>query len=87
MSGKHHDGWFYAKRFGFGSGPPSSWQGWVAMALYFAGIGLAALLLLPERETVFVAITVSLTLIFMWVAWAKTPGGWQWRWGKDKDTW
>ena len=87
MIGKDDEGWFHAKRYGFGSGPPKSWQGWAVMAAYFAAIGLAALLLMPENEIVFVAIVVSLTLIFMWIAWATTPGGWKWRWGKDKDPW
>ena len=87
MSEKSDKGWFYAKRYGFGSGPPRTWQGWLVLAVYLAVIIGAGLVLMPERETVFIAIVIGATIPLLWITWAKTPGGWKWRWGKDKETW
>lgn len=28
--------WFPAKRYGWGWGPPATWQGWVVLLLWFA---------------------------------------------------
>ena len=87
MRDKQDDGWFYAKRYGFGSGPPRTWQGWLVSLVFTVGAVAMALLLSERHLVLFIALIVPWTLAFLAICWAKTPGGWKWRWGKDEETW
>ena len=82
------NGWFYAKRYGFGTGLPRSWQGWLVTALYLA-VMIGGAFLIGEHEIAFLGVALPATAIFMVVAMRTTSGGWKWRWGKDRDdgTW
>lgn len=78
--------WFYASRYGYGAGPPCSWQGWLVTIVYLA-IAIGSATLLGERNlAAFLGVFVPATLIFLLVAYRTTKGGWKWRWGKDGDT-
>jgi hypothetical protein len=30
-----------------------------------------------------VGISIALTIVFVYICWRKTEGGWHWRWGGD----
>ena len=64
--------WFPAKRYGWGWGLPTNWQGWTVIAI-FAGLVLAgAIVLLPSRGPVtFVAYSVLLCVALVVVCWLK----------------
>jgi hypothetical protein len=73
--------WFAPKTHGFGAGLPVSWEGWAALALFFAAIFATHRLLHgPAR----VVCTVVLVAAIVGVAAARTEGGWRWRWGRDR---
>jgi hypothetical protein len=74
--------WFAAKRYGWGWGAPLTWQGWLVMAIFFAVV-IGAPLVLPPRAG---AVTVFLAGgAFVAVAW-RTSEPPKWRWGdRDRD--
>jgi membrane-bound ClpP family serine protease len=73
--------WFVPKMFGFGA-TPVTWQGW-ALTLGFAAL-LAADIRFTHHVGVQVALGIVLAVVFCAIAWAKTEGGWRWRWGPDR---
>jgi hypothetical protein len=81
--------WFKPKRYGLGAAP-SSWQGWALTLAYIAAVMTLGIWFgagedqIAERATPFIFITLTLTIIFVGIAWRTTEGGWRWRWG-DKD--
>ncbi len=77
------EAWFAPKRYGYGSSLPISWQGWAVMLAYFAGLALAAWLILPRSLGAFIPVVLGLTAAFVLVCARKTRGGWHWRWGGD----
>jgi drug/metabolite transporter (DMT)-like permease len=74
--------WFPAKRYGWGWGLPSSWQGWVALAA-FIGLLTAGLLLFPPKTNLgpFVAYVLLLVALLFGICWLKGEPP-RWRWGK-----
>jgi len=75
--------WFPAKRYGWGWGLPSAWQGWVVLALFFCLILGGAFWLLPSHDQfVFLAYTGLLCLLLVLVCWAKGEPP-RWRWGGE----
>ena len=80
--------WFAPKRYGYGSGFPISWEGWVVLAGFFGGTwGLLtfAHAFLPPAVAAPVTFSgvVVLVAALVLIARAKTEGGWRWRNGKD----
>lgn len=81
--------WFAPKRYGYGSGLPIAWQGWVVLLVYVAlCIGAStALHFMFHNPAVYVwgtpAVVSVATVILVIVIARKTKGGWRWRWGKD----
>lgn len=74
--------WFAAKRYGWGWGLPSAWQGWVVMASFFALLILAAFVFPPkEHMAAFLGSTVVLVAALLAVCFAKGEPP-RWRWGK-----
>jgi hypothetical protein len=76
-----HRYWFKPKRHGFGA-VPATWEGWAAAAA-------AVLCLLIETRLIAgqapVLLAQALTVAgFFVLCWAKTEGGWRWRWGEDR---
>ena len=77
--------WFKPKRYGLGASP-SSWEGWAATGIYvLAIVGLSLAFTHPGAPppVAFIAITAALTIVFVGLCWAKTEGGWRWRWGDE----
>jgi hypothetical protein len=74
--------WFPAKRYGWGWGLPSAWQGWVVIAV-FAALAVAGIFLLPpERELkAFLLYVLAINAGLFLVCWLKGEPP-RWRWGK-----
>lgn len=74
--------WFPAKRYGWGWGVPTTWEGWLVLAGYVALIGGGAILIAPSRRPgVFLLYLVTLTVILIGICWAKGEPP-RWRWGE-----
>jgi hypothetical protein len=78
-----HKYWFPAKRYGWGWGFPSSWEGWLVFATFFALI-VAGFFMFPPAEEVgsFVAYTAIVSVLLVAVCWLKGEPP-RWRWGDD----
>jgi uncharacterized membrane protein YhaH (DUF805 family) len=75
--------WFRAKRYGWGWGLPTSWQGWLVTLCYVALIGLGFALFPPASQTAeFILYVVGLTVLLIAVCWVKGEPP-RWRWGDD----
>ena len=72
--------WFAAKAYGYGSGRPCSWQGWLVMAVYM-GLVLGSAYLFGEKPLLLMSIVIPATILLMVVCAKTTRGGWCWRWG------
>lgn len=73
--------WFPAKRYGWGWGPPSTWQGWVVFVAYIALMVVAAWMVPPERSVAgFIAAVSGLSLAVIAICWWKGEPP-RWRWG------
>ena len=76
--------WFSAKRYGYGTALPISWQGWLVTAAYFIVV-LGAAYFLARRPVVLLSIIVPATILYLVIAARTTKGGMRWRWGGDPD--
>jgi hypothetical protein len=73
--------WFPAKRYGWGWGLPTVWQGWVVMAIFALLVLVGAVFLLPSRgQTAFVEYSAILCALLIVVCWLKGEPP-RWRWG------
>ena len=69
------------KTYGWGWGPPCTWEGWVVMLVYVAILPLAIVLFPPERNMPgFLASVFGLTGVLIAICWwtGEPP---RWRWG------
>jgi hypothetical protein len=73
--------WFPAKRYGWGWGLPTAWQGWVVVAIFAALLLAGTVALLPSHGPgVFVAYSALLCVLLVAVCWLKGERP-AWRWG------
>ncbi len=76
--------WFAQKQYGLGSGLPISWKGWVLFISYqAAALGMA--LSFRQKGYYWEIALAIVTILFLFIVWKKTEGGWQWKWGKKAD--
>jgi hypothetical protein len=76
--------WFPAKRYGWGWGFPSSWQGWIVLFIYVTLVlGGIPLVRPSERTAAYVAYVSVLTAILIAICWLKGEPP-RWHWG-DRD--
>jgi hypothetical protein len=63
--------WFPAKRYGWGWGPPSTWQGWAVIAAFVA-LAVAGVLLFPPKPdlALFVGYITCLVIGLTAVCWS-----------------
>lgn len=75
--------WFPAKRYGWGWGLPTRWQGWAVLIVYFALIGITLRLAPPDHQrSTFILLVALYSLVLIAVCWLKGEPP-RWRWGKD----
>lgn len=75
--------WFAAKRYGWGWGLPSAWQGWVVFVGYVALVFVGARVFPPKRgDGSFMIYTLVLSGVLLAICIAKGEPP-RWRWGKD----
>jgi hypothetical protein len=74
--------WFASKRYGYGSGRPISWQGWVLTAIFFLLVA-ALTLALRDQPVRLIAALAPVVVLFTVISAKTTRGGWRWRWGDD----
>lgn len=74
--------WFPVKRYGWGWGLPTAWQGWAVLAV-FAGLMVAgSLVVLPGQGVeIFLAYSALLCALLLAVCWLKGEPP-TWRWGR-----
>ena len=75
--------WFPAKRYGWGWGPPRTWQGWVVLALYVLAVVAISVRVPPTSDSALFALLLTLaTAAMVLVCWltGEPPS---WRWGDD----
>jgi hypothetical protein len=75
--------WFSAKRYGYGTALPISWQGWLVVAIYFA-VTIGSAFLFAKRPVILLSIIFPATVIFLVIAVRTTKGGMRWRWGGEE---
>jgi hypothetical protein len=73
--------WFRAKRYGWGWGLPSAWQGWVVFCAYLV-LTIAGALLLPTSGhfVSFIVLILALSIGLVAICFAKGEPP-KWRWG------
>ena len=75
--------WFPAKRYGWGWGLPTSWQGWLVIACYVALLALGFALFPPASQVAaFATYVVALTALVIAICWLKGEPP-RWRWGDE----
>ena len=79
--------WFPAKRYGWGWGPPTTWQGWAAIVVLFVvmfvGVIILIMILPPRPSPIpFIAYVLVLSMLFMGLCWWKGEPP-RWRSGSD----
>ena len=81
MASNEKQYWFPAKRYGWGWGLPTVWQGWGVFVIYFVLILAGAVAVLPNYGAPrFVAYAGALTLLLVAICWVKGERP-EWRWG------
>jgi hypothetical protein len=77
--------WFPAKRYGWGWGLPTRWQGWLVLVVYASLLLWAAATFLPAGdEFAFVVGAIALTVVLVSICWWKGEPP-RWRWGDGPD--
>ena len=74
--------WFPAKTYGWGWGPPATWQGWVVLAIYIAVVGAVSIYSPPAKDIrqFFAGIGLAtMALLLVCLVKGEPP---RWRWGK-----
>lgn len=74
--------WFAPKRYGYGSGLPIAWQGWM-LTIGFVSIVIILSVRLAARPLQLAAATVPFLIAFTVICARTTRGGWRWRWGDE----
>jgi len=72
--------WFPAKLYGWGWGPPSTWQGWVVLLAYLALVlGGIPFIQAPKGSVVYIAYALMLTVALIAICWLTgEPPRWRW---------
>jgi len=74
--------WFPAKTYGWGWGPPLTWQGWATLVAYVAAMTLVSVLWPPPGHTLGFGAGIALaTAAMLGICWLKGEPP-RWRWGE-----
>lgn len=63
--------WFPAKRYGWGWGLPSAWQGWVVLTVWFAAFYPAERYLIPHDTYAHVAFALGMVGVLSAICYKK----------------
>lgn len=74
--------WFRPKSYGYGSGLPFKWQGWVLMAVH-VGLVFGIALAFQHQPVMVILLSLFAAVVPLPIYAARTEGGWRWRWGRD----
>ena len=74
--------WFPAKKYGYGWGWPTTWEGWVVFIAYFVALAVSGVVWLPRNDiTSFTVATAVATVVLVALCvWKGAPARWR---GKD----
>ncbi len=76
--------WFAAKRYGWGWGPPFTWEGWVVLAVFIALVAIGPSIVSPARHPGRFAVYVAVLCVgLVSVCRAKGEPN-RWRGGEPK---
>jgi hypothetical protein len=76
-----HKYWFPAKRYGWGWGIPSTWQGWLVLAVFVALLVAGSFVFPPRANLIaYLAYVIVLSVLLTGVCWLKGEPP-RWRWG------
>ena len=85
MSKKPSKYWFPAKRYGWGWGLPSAWQGWAVMLIFIVVISALPMVVNPANNLLlFVLSMIISSAILIGICFAKGEPP-KWRWGGPSD--
>ncbi len=79
--------WFRQKSFGYGA-TPNTWQGWlltiVSFVMLFGVVLLGPAIRDNGLRVIWMVFGIAIILgVYVFIAYSKTEGGWQWRSGGD----
>lgn len=76
--------WFPAKRYGWGWGLPTAWQGWATLGAFAALLAVGFVVFPPGagQHAAFLVYSAGLALVLVAVCWAKGEPP-KWRWGQE----
>jgi hypothetical protein len=72
--------WFPAKRYGWGWGPPATWQGWVTLIVWISILIPASVWLAPRNLAMFFVFQAVMVAAIIAICYAKGEPP-HWRWG------
>ncbi|MDE2429187.1 MAG: hypothetical protein KGM99_10685 [Burkholderiales bacterium] len=76
--------WFPAKRYGWGWGIPTCWQGWLVLGGFIALISAGAWIFPPHlRPVAYLCYVSALSVVLVFICWKKGEPP-QWRWGEKE---
>ena len=76
--------WFPAKRYGWGWGLPTVWQGWGVLVGFLVLLGVGIVLFLPSKNVLsFILYVCVLNALLFAICYAKGEPP-AWRWGDKK---
>ena len=71
--------WFPAKRYGWGWGPPSTWQGWVVLLVWMAIVIAVSPWLATRSMPLFFVFQIVMVTGIIAICYAKgEPPSWRW---------
>ena len=73
--------WFPAKRYGYGWGPPITWQGWVVLIAWIALTTVGSWFIAQRSLTLFFVFEGLMIAALVAVCYAKGEPP-RWRWGE-----
>lgn len=75
--------WFPAKRYGWGWGPPVTWQGWAVLLAWMALLFGGFLVFAPMAPLAHALYALVMVAVLVAVCWAKGEPP-RWRWGDGR---
>jgi len=74
--------WFPAKRYGWGWGPPATWQGWVVLVVWLGIIISASPWIALKSTMLFFVFIILMSAVLISICYLKGEPP-RWRWGRD----